>query len=49
MALGVSFNYFVALFHRAPVRQGLMRRGNMNVHPTDHFGWVGLVAFVRWG
>ena len=46
VALGVSFNYFVALFHRAPVRQGLMRRGNMNVHPTDHFGWVGLVAFA---
>ncbi|MEZ4559121.1 MAG: hypothetical protein R2854_22240 [Caldilineaceae bacterium] len=32
--------------HRASVRQGFMRRGNMDVHPTDHFGWVGLVAFA---
>ncbi|MCB0065415.1 MAG: glycosyltransferase family 2 protein, partial [Caldilineaceae bacterium] len=26
MTLGMSFNYFVALFHKAPVRQGLLGR-----------------------
>ena len=45
MALGISFNYFVALFHNRPVRQGLFGRPltRINLHP--HFGWMGLLAF----
>ncbi len=45
-ALGVSFNYFVALFHKQPVRQGLLGRPLTGVHLHHHFGWVGLLAFL---
>jgi glycosyltransferase involved in cell wall biosynthesis len=43
LTLGISFNYFVALFHKQPVRQGLFGRP---IFPglEQHFGWVGLVA-----
>lgn len=46
VALGMSFNYFVALFHHAPIRQGMLRRGDNKLHLADHFGWIGLTAFV---
>ena len=44
LTLGVSFNYFVALFHKAPVKQGLFGRP---IFPRleQHFGWFGLAAF----
>jgi glycosyltransferase involved in cell wall biosynthesis len=45
LALGVSFNYFVALFHKTPVRQGLFIKPLLNVRIDRHFGWFGLVAF----
>lgn len=44
LALGVSFNYFVALFHKAPVRQGLFIRPFMRMHIDKHFGSIGLVT-----
>lgn len=45
LALGISFNYFVALFHKEPVRQGVFGRP---LFPglDRHFGWVGLAFFV---
>ncbi len=46
LALGISFNYFVALFHGSPIRQGIFGRPVTNMHLADHFGWIGLGAFV---
>lgn len=45
LALGLSFNYFVAFFHHTPVRQGFFGRP---VFPglDRQFGWIGLVAFL---
>lgn len=46
-ALGVSFNYFVALFHKTPIRQGLFGKPIFAQRLERHFGWMGLllVAF----
>ncbi|MCC6456226.1 MAG: glycosyltransferase [Caldilineaceae bacterium] len=44
LALGVSFNYFVALFHKAPVRQGLFIRPLLSMRIDQHFGWIGLIT-----
>jgi glycosyltransferase involved in cell wall biosynthesis len=46
IALGFSFNYFVALFHKTPVRQGLWGKPFFNIRWEQHFGWVGLVVFL---
>jgi hypothetical protein len=46
LALGISFNYFVALFHKQPVRQGLLGRPDLTQKLDRHLGWVGLVALV---
>ena len=45
LSLGISFNYFVALFHKEPVRQGLFGRP---LFPglDKHFGWIGLLSLV---
>lgn len=44
LSLGVSFNYFVALFHKMPVKQGLFGRP-IFPHLEQHFGWFGLALF----
>ncbi len=41
LSLGFSFNYFVALFHRTPVRQGLWGRPLFQVRWERHFGSIG--------
>ena len=46
VALGFSFNYFVALFHKTPVRQGLWGRPLFNVRWEQHFGWIGLTILL---
>jgi glycosyltransferase involved in cell wall biosynthesis len=46
LALGVSFNYFVALFHKAPVRQGLFSRGGLGIGVERRFGRLGLFALT---
>ncbi|GIV69590.1 glycosyltransferase [Caldilinea sp.] len=46
IALGFSFNYFVALFHKTPVRQGLWGKPLFNVRWEHHFGWAGLVVLL---
>ena len=45
LTLGVSFNYFVALFHKTPVRQGFFGRP---IFPglEQHFGWIGIAALL---
>lgn len=46
LALGMSFNYFVALFHKTPVKQGLFGRPILKQRLYPHFGWVGGATFV---
>lgn len=46
LALGMSFNYFVALFHKTPVQQGLFGRRCLTKRLAHHFGWAGLVCFL---
>ncbi|MDQ3249492.1 MAG: glycosyltransferase family 2 protein [Chloroflexota bacterium] len=45
VTLGMSFNYFVALFHKSPVRQGLLNRPFFQQSLAHHFGWGGLMTF----
>jgi hypothetical protein len=45
LSLGISFNYFVALFHRQPVRQGVFGRPIFRIKLEHHFGWIGAVTF----
>lgn len=46
ITLGFSFNYFVALFHKSPVRQGLWGKPLFNIRWEQHFGWAGIVLLV---
>lgn len=46
LSLGISFNYFVALFHKKPVRQGLMGRRKLLQNLEEHFGWMGVASLV---
>ena len=46
LALGFSFNYFVALFHKSPVRQGLFVHHLTPVRIYSAFGWIGMAALV---
>lgn len=46
ISLGFSFNYFVALFHRQPVRQGLWGRPLFKVAWEKHFGLIGAVSLA---
>jgi hypothetical protein len=46
LALGYSFNYFVALFHKEPVQQGLFGKTLLRNGIDKHFGWVGLVSLA---
>jgi hypothetical protein len=46
LGLGISFNYFVALFHKKPVPQGLFGRPLVPVRLDYHFGWLGLVSIA---
>ncbi len=52
LTLGMSFNYFVALFHKRPVRQGLLGRPLFTQSAASNFSWMGIAAFglgVLWG
>jgi glycosyltransferase involved in cell wall biosynthesis len=46
LALGISFNYFVALFHKEPVRQGLFGQAVLIKKLERHLGWIGLGALM---
>jgi len=45
LALGISFNYFVALFHRLPIRQGLFIKPFARLKLEKHFGAIGAGTF----
>lgn len=46
-ALGVTFNYMVTIFHKQPVRQGLLGKPIFKKTPLNHhFGWMGLVSAI---
>lgn len=45
LTLGISFNYFVALFHKRPVQQGLFGRSLFRGRMENHFGWMGVGLF----
>lgn len=46
LTLGMSFNYFVALFHKRPVQQGLLGRPLFRQSLVSHFGWLGMLTFL---
>lgn len=43
-ALGITFNYLVALFYKKPIRQGLFGKPIFKTPLDQHFGWVGILA-----
>ncbi len=44
-ALGVTFNYTVTIFHKRPMRQGLLGKPIFKKKPLNHhFGWMGLLS-----
>ncbi|MCU0487478.1 MAG: glycosyltransferase family 2 protein [Anaerolineales bacterium] len=45
-ALGVTFNYLVALFHKRPIRQGLFGKPLLKTPLETHFWWMGLLCLV---
>ncbi|MBU2609717.1 MAG: glycosyltransferase family 2 protein [Chloroflexi bacterium] len=45
-ALGVTFNYLVALFNKRPVHQGLFGRPIFDSPLDQHFGWMGLTGIL---
>src|SRR6266498_5462491 len=44
IALGISFNYLVALFYKKPIRQGLFGKPIFKTPLDQQFGWLGLMA-----
>jgi hypothetical protein len=44
--LGVTFNYLVSLFHKRPVRQGLLGRPIFRVPLERQFWWMGLLGVM---
>jgi len=46
VTLGISFNYFVALFHHRPVRRGFFSKVIARYHVDQHLGWIGVVMFL---
>lgn len=46
LALGITFNYLVALFYKTPIRQGLFGKPIFKTPLDKHFGWMGLAAIV---
>ncbi len=45
-ALGSTFNYLVSLFHKRPVRQGLLGKPLFRVPLDRQFGWMGLLGML---
>jgi hypothetical protein len=45
-ALGITFNYMVTIFHKQPIRQGLLGKPIFKTPLNHHFGWMGLVGLL---
>jgi glycosyltransferase involved in cell wall biosynthesis len=46
LALGITFNYLVALFYKKPIHQGLFGKPIFKTPLDKQFGWLGLLAIV---
>ncbi|MGE5776775.1 MAG: glycosyltransferase family 2 protein, partial [Chloroflexota bacterium] len=46
IALGIAFNYLVALFYKQPIRQGMFGKPIFKSPLDKHFGWMGVTATV---
>jgi hypothetical protein len=46
VALGSTFNYFVALFHKTPTSQGLFARPILRSSADRHLWWVGAMTLI---
>lgn len=44
LALGITFNYLVALFYKTPIRQGLFGKPIFKTPLDKQFGWIGVAA-----
>jgi glycosyltransferase involved in cell wall biosynthesis len=44
VALGIAFNYLVALFYKQPIKQGLFGKPIFKTPLDKQFGWMGLAA-----
>jgi len=45
-SLGVAFNYWVSLFYKQPIRQGLLGRPIFSIPLENHFWWIGLLSLI---
>jgi len=45
-ALGITFNYLVALFYKKPIKQGLFGKPIFKAPLDRHFGWLGSAAIL---
>jgi len=45
-ALGITFNYLIALFYKKPIRQGLFGNPIFKTPLDKQFGWMGLLAIL---
>jgi hypothetical protein len=45
-ALGVTFNYTVAIFHKQPIHQGIFNKSIFKKPLNHHFGWVGTLSLM---
>lgn len=45
-ALGVTFNYLVTIFHKRPIRQGLLGKPIFKTPLNHRFGWMGTVGLL---
>lgn len=45
-ALGITFNYLVALFYKKPIKQGLFGKPVFKTPLDQQFGWMGIVAIL---
>jgi len=45
-ALGITFNYLVALFYKKPIRQGLFGKPVFKTPLDQQFGWMGIVLML---
>jgi len=45
-ALGITFNYLVALFYKKPIRQGLFGNPIFKTPLDQQFGWMGILAMT---
>ncbi len=46
LALGITFNYLVALFYKKPIPQGLFGKPIFKTPLDKQFGWMGLAAML---